>query len=256
MTSAVPPSSRGAQPPILPALPPYLTIRQEEVTRPTCFRMLIHGQSKLGKTTFGADLHSPGGRALSLYAAPPANHQALRDRPHVVLGSLADLEAAASQLDFGPYETVTLDDIQSVIEWAIEATAKAATKDFDDLKYGRGWGIVRRRVMSVLDAIGRRARSVLVISKTKMVTPVGEKEPSAVTPDIAPNLWQPLQGDFDLIGFAMPGPGKGRNELSFTPTRVITAGDRWGIMGAGPMPLDGAEFMRRFRENPWTPRKP
>lgn len=243
-------------------MPALLQVRREPVSRPSVGRFLIYGASGVGKTTFGADFHSAEGESLSIYAAPAGNHQGTRDRAHLVAGSLDELRAIMAGADVSGFDSVAVDDIQSILQWLIRAAeAKNQGRDFDELKFGRGWGWVRLELLTMLDGLTRRARNVVVISKEKVVEKLKDegRVVEGIRPDIAPNVWSPLQGDFDYVGWAHygpPAPGGAKHLLTFRGTPTVTAKSRSSIQWPATMPLEGRAVYDLFLNAPFEARKP
>lgn len=245
-----------------PSAPGPLTVRREPLTRPDRARWLIYGPSGVGKTTFGSEFHSKDGESLSIYAAPPGNHAAVRDRAHLAPATLDEFRQVVAGADVAGFDAVVVDDLQSVIEWLIRGAEVKFGKDFDDLSYGRGFGWVRLELFSMLDALARRAKHVVVVSKEKNVMKLEKDGPVLVgtLPSMPPNIWEPLSGDFDFVGYAKPGlpkpGGRHDSELTFYGGPKTLAKSRHPIQWPAPLPLDGRAVYDAFYNAPFVGRQP
>lgn len=237
-------------------------IRTLQGGRSPRFRLLIHGATKLGKSTCGSRFHSEGGKSLVIPWGG-LGYQALADTDLVIKADETpythkELVGLLPRLPLGDYDSVAIDDLQGLIEGTFSEVAERYEKEsFDEVDKTNAWPAFFQRFFDTINDVARRARCLLVISREQYDKTL-KREISRIWPDVPPKLWKKMEGDFDFIGHASAGPPRAGqppvNLVRFTPSTLIDAGARWSDVFPQPVPLDGRAIYDRLMA--WAKEKP
>ena len=185
--------------------------------------MLLYGAPKVGKTTALSQLDDcliidteQGANMLNGYIEQVNTREDL-----IVL-----LKEASDGHD---YKYVAIDTIDKVAEWAEEAVCREEqVSAIQDLAYGKGFGMVRERVLNTIKAMKKIFPHVIVIGHRKWARAVVDSkaivEPESL--DLTGKLKNMLMADCDAIGYVYRDDEKGNLMVSFKANEALEAGSR------------------------------
>lgn len=251
---------------VVPKIPSV--VRVLSATRPLRFRMLLYGETKLGKSTFGSRLHSPAGRSLLI---PTTRGFEALDGASLLIDrqdnpmDLAGLDKAMALVPWRDFDAVVLDDLQGLLSMIQAEVASRFNKDnFDEVNPKQAWPALRQRLFGFTHDLEQRARNIVYVSREKLEMSKDEdprqQKVERIRPDVAPSLLASIAPDVDIVGRAYPGLPTPENKtpgtlLTCRPTQVVIAGCRWPGIFDAPIPLDGALFWTKFFAAPPAERK-
>lgn len=130
---------------------------------------LIYGPQGSGKTTLGFDCHSEGGKSLLI--AADGNYRALKrdDEPDVIdVKSWKDFEHVVQNMDFEPYDTVVVDTLGMISQYAQDHVCKEFGVAYPEAGPGRNGGAVWNRMGIIIGTtiakLTMRARNTLFLA--------------------------------------------------------------------------------------------
>jgi hypothetical protein len=185
--------------------------------------MLLYGAPKVGKTTALSQLEDcliidteQGANMLNGYIEQVNTREDL-----IVL-----LKEASDGHD---YKYVAIDTIDKVAEWAEEAVCREEqVSAIQDLAYGKGFGMVRERVLNTIKAVKNIFPHVIIIGHRKWARAVVDSkaivEPESL--DLTGKLKNMLMADCDAIGYVYRDDEKGSLMVSFKANEALEAGSR------------------------------
>jgi hypothetical protein len=185
--------------------------------------MLLYGAPKVGKTTALSQLEDcliidteQGANMLNGYIEQVNTREDL-----IVL-----LKEASDGHD---YKYVAIDTIDKVAEWAEEAVCREEqVSAIQDLAYGKGFGMVRERVLNTIKAVKNIFPHVIIIGHRKWARAVVDSkaivEPESL--DLTGKLKNMLMADCDAIGYVYRDDEKGNLMVSFKANEALEAGSR------------------------------
>tara|TARA_R100001129_G_scaffold118923_1_gene82405 strand:+ start:551 stop:1222 length:672 start_codon:yes stop_codon:yes gene_type:complete len=185
--------------------------------------MLLYGAPKVGKTTALSQLED----CLIIDTEQGAN---MLDGYIEQVNTREDLIALLKEAQDGhDYKYIAIDTIDKVAEWAEEAVCREEqVSAIQDLAYGKGFGMVRERVLNTIKAVKKIFPHVIIIGHRKWARAVVDSkaivEPESL--DLTGKLKNMLMADCDAIGYVYRDDEKGKLMVSFKANEALEAGSR------------------------------
>jgi hypothetical protein len=185
--------------------------------------MLLYGAPKVGKTTALSQLDN----CLIIDTEQGAN---MLDGYIEQVNTREDLIMLLKQAQEGhDYKYVALDTIDKVAEWAEESVCREETVNaIQDLAYGKGFGMVREKVLNTIKVMKQIFPHVIIIGHRKWARAIVDSkaivEPESL--DLTGKLKNMLMADCDAIGYVYRDDEKGDLMVSFKANEALEAGSR------------------------------
>ena len=185
--------------------------------------MLLYGAPKVGKTTALSQLEDcliidteQGANMVEGYIESVNNREEL----------ITLLRKAQEGHD---YKYVAIDTIDKVAEWAEEAVcSEEQVSAVQDLAFGKGFAMVREKVLNTVKAVKQIFPHVIIIGHRKWARAVVDSkaivEPESL--DLTGKLKNMLMADCDAIGYVYRDDEKGKLMISFKANEALEAGSR------------------------------
>ena len=185
--------------------------------------MLLYGDPKVGKTTALSQLDD----CLIIDTEQGAN---MLDGYIEQVDTRDDLINLLKKATEGhEYTYVAIDTIDKIAEWAEEAVCREEqVSAIQDLAYGKGFGMVRERVLNTVKALKKIFPHVIIIGHRKWARAVVDSkaivEPESL--DLTGKLKNMLMADCDAIGYVYRDDEKKKLMISFKANEALEAGSR------------------------------
>ena len=185
--------------------------------------MLLYGAPKVGKTTALSQLED----CLILDTEQGAN---MLDGYIEQVDTREDLIVLLKEAQEGhSYKYVAIDTIDKIAEWAEESVCKEESVDaIQDLAYGKGFGMVREKVLNTIRIMKKIFPHVIVIGHRKWARAIVDSkaivEPESL--DLTGKLKNMLMADCDAVGYVYRDDEKGKLMVSFKASEALEAGSR------------------------------
>jgi len=182
--------------------------------------LLLYGAPKVGKTTMLSQLDNcliidteQGGNMLEGYF-------------HSVNSKEELLQFYADATDGHEYKYFALDTVDKIVTW----TEKDVCREYDiesinDLPFGKGFGLVRERVMNNIKKLSSLCDHLIIIGHRKTASPIDNStaiEPESL--DISGKLKNMIMAQADGIGYMFREEDK--LMVSFESGKALEAGSR------------------------------
>tara|TARA_Y100000593_G_scaffold94927_1_gene197298 strand:- start:2139 stop:2795 length:657 start_codon:yes stop_codon:yes gene_type:complete len=183
--------------------------------------MLLYGAPKVGKTTLLSQLDG----CLILDT---------EEGSRMIEGHILGIDSREDLLTFykdaeegHEFKYIALDTIDKIIEWTEKAVcAEYQVANIADLAYGKGFGIVREKVLNNVKKLSSLCENVIIIGHRKTAAAV--ENSTAVDPqslDISGKLKNMLMAMADAVGFVHRDDDNVL-KISFEATNSLEAGSR------------------------------
>mgnify|MGYP003140504812 FL=1 len=185
--------------------------------------LLLYGAPKVGKTTMLSQLNDclivdteKGSRMLEGYIAEVNTRDELID-------TLIELKESKDV----KYKYVALDTIDKITEWAEKRVCEEENvRAIGDLAFGKGYGMVREKVVQTVEAFRNVTEHLIIIGHRKVAYAVTDGSTIVIPEslDLTGKLKNVIMSGADAIGYVY------RNEdelmVSFKANEAIEAGSR------------------------------
>ena len=185
--------------------------------------LLLYGAPKVGKTTMLSELNDclildteKGSRMLEGYISEVNTRDEL-------IETLIELKESKDV----KYKYIALDTIDKVAEWAEKRVCEEeSVRAIGDLAFGKGYGMVREKVVQTIEAFKEVAEHLIIIGHRKVAYAVTDGS-TVVIPeslDLTGKLKNVIMSGADAIGYVY----RSEDELmvSFKANEAIEAGSR------------------------------
>ena len=185
--------------------------------------MLLYGAPKVGKTTALSQLED----CLIIDTEQGAN---MVDGYIEQVDTRDDLISLLKEAQDGhDYKYVAIDTIDKIAEWAEESVCREEAVDaIQDLAYGKGFGMVREKVLNTIKIMKKIFPHVIVIGHRKWARAIVDSkaivEPESL--DLTGKLKNMLMADCDAIGYVYRDDEKDKLMVSFKANEALEAGSR------------------------------
>ena len=185
--------------------------------------MLLYGAPKVGKTTALSQLED----CLIIDTEGGAN---MIEGYIETANSREDLINILKEAKDGhDYKYVAIDTIDKIATWAEHTVCQEeSVSAVQDLAFGKGFGLVREKVLNTVDALKSIFPHVIVIGHRKWARAVVDSkaivEPESL--DLTGKLKNMLMADCDAIGYVYRDDEKGDLMVSFKANESLEAGSR------------------------------
>jgi len=195
--------------------------------------LLLYGAPKVGKTTMLSQLND------CLVIDTESGSHMLEGYFHGVNSKEELLEFYRDAKDGHEYKIFALDTIDKLVEWTAKDVCKeTGVDDIADLPYGKGFGMVRERVMNNIKKLQSLCPKTIIVGHRKTAAAVDNStaiEPESL--DLSGKLKNQLMAQSDAIGYMFRGE---ENELmiSFESGVALEAGSRCEHLRGKVFPFD------------------
>ena len=185
--------------------------------------MLLYGAPKVGKTTALSQLND----CLIIDTEGGAN---MVDGYIETVNNRDDFIALLQEAKEGhDYTYVALDTVDKVADWAEKAVClEEGVTAVADLAFGKGFGMVREKVLNTIQVLKEIFPHVIIIGHRKWAKSIVDGkalvEPESL--DLTGKLKNMLMADCDAIGYVYRDDEKGKLMVSFKPNDSLEAGSR------------------------------
>jgi DNA polymerase III delta prime subunit len=185
--------------------------------------MLLYGAPKVGKTTALSLLDN----CLVIDTEQGAN---MLDGYIEQVNTREELITLLKEAQEGhDYKYVAIDTIDKIAEWAEESVCQEESVDaIQDLAYGKGFGMVREKVLNTVKIMKKIFPHVIVIGHRKWARAIVDSkaivEPESL--DLTGKLKNMLMADCDAIGYVYRDDEKDKLMVSFKASEALEAGSR------------------------------
>ena len=205
--------------------------------------MLLYGAPKVGKTTVLSQLEDcliidteQGANMVEGYIEEVNSRQ-----------ELFDLLAKAQKGH--EYKYVAIDTIDKIAEWADKAVCESENvSSIVDLAYGKGFSMVREKVLNLVKAMKEIFPHVIIIGHRKWARAVVDSkaivEPESL--DLTGKLKNMLMADCDAIGYVYRDEESSDLMVSFKSNDALEAGSRSPHLRGKEMKLN---WKKIYKEN-------
>ena len=184
--------------------------------------LLLYGPAKVGKTTMLSQLKD----CLILDTESGA---------HMVDGHILDISNKDDLLDMyrnaeagHKFKYFALDTVDKLVEWTeLGVKTEFQVDSIADLAYGKGFGLVRERVLNNIKKLQKLCDNIIVIGHRKTAAAVDNS--NAVDPeslDISGKLKNMLMAMSDAVGYVYRGEEDDKLMVSFKSGKALEAGSR------------------------------
>ena len=206
--------------------------------------MLLYGAPKVGKTTALSQLDN----CLIIDTEQGAN---MLDGYIEQVNTREDLIVLLQQAQEGhDYKYVAIDTIDKIAEWAEESVCREEAVDaIQDLAFGKGFGMVREKVLNTVKAMKKIFPHVIVIGHRKwaraIVDSKGIVEPESL--DLTGKLKNMLMADCDAIGYVYRDDENKKLMVSFKANEALEAGSRSPHLRGKEIELDWKKIYKESK---------
>ena len=185
--------------------------------------MLLYGAPKVGKTTALSQLED----CLIIDTEQGA---AMVDGYIEEVNSREELIKVLQDASDGhEYKYVAIDTIDKIADWAEKTVcADEGVSAIADLAYGKGFALVREKVLNTIKHMKAIFPHVIVIGHRKWARAIVDSkaivEPESL--DLTGKLKNMLMADCDAIGYVYRDEDKGKLMVSFKANEALEAGSR------------------------------
>ena len=185
--------------------------------------MLLYGAPKVGKTTALSQLDD----CLIIDTEGGAN---MIEGYVEAINSRKELIELLKQAQEGhEYKYVAIDTIDKIATWAEQAVCEEeSVSAVQDLAFGKGFGLVREKVLNTVGILKQIFPHVIIIGHRKWARAVVDSkaivEPESL--DLTGKLKNMLMADCDAIGYVYRDEDKGNLMVSFKANESLEAGSR------------------------------
>ena len=185
--------------------------------------MLLYGAPKVGKTTALSQLDD----CLIIETEGGAN---MIEGYVEAINSRKELIELLKQAQEGhEYKYVAIDTIDKIATWAEQAVCEEeSVSAVQDLAFGKGFGLVREKVLNTVSILKTIFPHVIIIGHRKWARAVVDSkaivEPESL--DLTGKLKNMLMADCDAIGYVYRDEEKGNLMVSFKANESLEAGSR------------------------------
>ena len=185
--------------------------------------MLLYGAPKVGKTTALSQLDD----CLIIDTEGGAN---MIEGYVESVNSREELIKLLQEAQEGhEYKYVAIDTIDRIATWAENAVCEEENVSaVQDLAFGKGFGMVREKVLNTIKAMKQIFPHVIIIGHRKWARAVVDSkaivEPESL--DLTGKLKNMLMADCDAIGYVYRDDDKGKLKVSFKANEALEAGSR------------------------------
>ena len=185
--------------------------------------MLLYGAPKVGKTTALSQLDD----CLIIDTEGGAN---------MIEGYIETVNSRAELIDLlksaqegHEYKYVAIDTIDKIASWAEQTVCEEENVSaVQDLAFGKGFGMVREKVLNTVQFLKEIFPHVIIIGHRKWARAVVDSkaivEPESL--DLTGKLKNMLMADCDAIGYVYRDDEKGKLKVSFKSNEALEAGSR------------------------------
>ena len=186
-------------------------------------KMLLYGAPKVGKTTALSQLEDcliidteQGATMVDGYIEEVNNREEL-------------INVLQNAADGHEYKYVAIDTIDKIADWAEKTVcADEGVSAIADLAYGKGFALVREKVLNTIRVMKDIFPHVIIIGHRKWARAVVDSkaivEPESL--DLTGKLKNMLMADCDAIGYVYRDEDKGKLMVSFKANEALEAGSR------------------------------
>tara|TARA_R110000824_G_scaffold100674_2_gene239303 strand:+ start:2874 stop:3545 length:672 start_codon:yes stop_codon:yes gene_type:complete len=206
--------------------------------------MLLYGAPKVGKTTALSQLDN----CLIIDTEQGAN---MLDGYIEQVNTREDLIVLLQEAQEGhDYKYVAIDTIDKIAEWAEESVCREEAVDaIQDLAFGKGFGMVREKVLNTVKAMKKIFPHVIVIGHRKwaraIVDSKGIVEPESL--DLTGKLKNMLMADCDAIGYVYRDDENKKLMVSFKANEALEAGSRSPHLRGKEIELDWKKIYKESK---------
>ena len=185
--------------------------------------MLLYGAPKVGKTTALSQLKD----CLIIDTENGAN---MIEGYIESVGNRAELIELLKQAKEGhEYKYVAIDTIDKVATWAEKAVCEEENvSSVQDLAFGKGFGMVREKVLNTVHFLKEIFPHVIIIGHRKWARAIVDSkaivEPESL--DLTGKLKNMLMADCDAIGYVYRDEDKKKLMVTFKSNEALEAGSR------------------------------
>ena len=185
--------------------------------------MLLYGAPKVGKTTALSQLND----CLIIDTEQGAS---MVDGYIEEVNSREELITILKEAKDGhEYKYVAIDTIDKIADWAEKSVcAEEGVTAIADLAYGKGFALVREKVLNTIKVMKEIFPHVIVIGHRKWARAILDSkaivEPESL--DLTGKLKNMLMADCDAIGYVYRDEDKGKLMVSFKANEALEAGSR------------------------------
>ena len=185
--------------------------------------MLLYGAPKVGKTTALSQLKDcliidteGGANMIEGYVESVNNREEL-------------IKVLKEAQDGHEYKYVAIDTIDKIATWAENAVcAEENVSAVQDLAFGKGFGMVREKVLNTVKILKEIFPHVIIVGHRKWARAVVDSkaivEPESL--DLTGKLKNMLMADCDAIGYVYRDEEKGNLMVTFQSNDALEAGSR------------------------------
>ena len=185
--------------------------------------LLLYGAPKVGKTTALSQLNDclildteGGANMIEGYVESVSNREEL-------------IKVLKEAQDGHDYKYVAVDTIDKIATWAENAVcAEENVSAVQDLAFGKGFGMVREKVLNTVKILKEIFPHVIIIGHRKWARAVVDSkaivEPESL--DLTGKLKNMLMADCDAIGYVYRDEEKGNLMVTFQSNDALEAGSR------------------------------
>tara|TARA_R110002110_G_scaffold29610_2_gene105416 strand:- start:8433 stop:9104 length:672 start_codon:yes stop_codon:yes gene_type:complete len=206
--------------------------------------MLLYGAPKVGKTTALSQLDN----CLIIDTEQGAN---MLDGYIEQVNTREDLIVLLQEAQEGhDYKYVAIDTIDKIAEWAEESVCREEAVDaIQDLAFGKGFGMVREKVLNTVKVMKKIFPHVIVIGHRKwaraIVDSKGIVEPESL--DLTGKLKNMLMADCDAIGYVYRDDENKKLMVSFKANEALEAGSRSPHLRGKEIELDWKKIYKESK---------
>ena len=185
--------------------------------------MLLYGAPKVGKTTALSQLDD----CLIIDTEGGANM--IEGYVHSVSNRKELIELLKQAQEGHDYKYVAVDTIDKIATWAEQAVCEEeSVSAVQDLAFGKGFGLVREKVLNTVAILKKIFPHVIIIGHRKWARAVVDSkaivEPESL--DLTGKLKNMLMADCDAIGYVYRDEDSSKLMVSFKANDALEAGSR------------------------------
>jgi len=206
-------------------------------------RLLIYGETKVGKTTNLVKL--PNNLILDLESGAGHVEGTIIDVREEVAKSgksmLAILREVFSQLNTYeemPFKFISFDTVDALYEECAKEVAKeSGVQSIADIEWGAGYDKARKKLFAILNAYSSIARIILVGHRKRTI--IGESSAIQIKElDLVGKLKNMLMAEMDAIGYVYRNDGKLYITFETANEEAVAAGSRFGYLAGKTLEFD------------------
>ena len=208
-------------------------------------KLLLYGAPKVGKTTALSQLKD----CLIIDTEQGAN---MIEGYVESVNSREELITLLKEAQQGhEYSYAAIDTIDKIAEWAEKAVCKDENvANIADLAYGKGFGLVREKVLNTVDAISSLFDYTIIIGHRKWARAVVDSkalvEPESL--DLTGKLKNMLMADCDAIGYVYRDEETDGLMVSFKSNDALEAGSRSPHLRGKEMELNWKNIYKKEKK--------